>query len=106
VPVVEVSERTGPFARSISQPQFERSLLNVEVSSNLSASDSLQIWACCVYNFAAGELSHPDDKLPAISGLAKRLQHHLPDTRYLAGLWGINLENCFGFWIWISGLLE
>jgi hypothetical protein len=87
------SETTGPFARSIPQSELEGSLLNVEVSSNLSASDSLQIWACCVNNFTKGELSHLGDKLPAIFGLAKRLQHHLPDTRYLAYLWSINLEK-------------
>jgi hypothetical protein len=87
------SEEFGPFPKEISNLQIERILLSHEIISKRTADRLIQLWACCVQNFTKGKLSYPGDKLPAISGLARRLQQYLPDARYLAGLWSIELEN-------------
>jgi hypothetical protein len=48
---------------------------------------------CCHYTYR--ELTFPADKLPAISGLARRIAHRqISDTEYLAGLWKCDLMSC------------
>jgi hypothetical protein len=47
-------------------------------------------WFKLVELFSEKELTKPEDTLPAISGIVKRLQERTSAT-YLAGLWGTNL---------------
>jgi hypothetical protein len=49
-------------------------------------------WYEWVSSFSGLELSHNGDKLPAISGLAKKMGQRRPSARYLAGLWDDSLE--------------
>jgi hypothetical protein len=49
-------------------------------------------WTAYVEHYSAGKLTVTEDKLPAISGLARRLQRHFDGSQYLAGLWRIDLE--------------
>jgi hypothetical protein len=47
-------------------------------------------WSEVVTNFSSRHLTNPDDKLPALSGLA-RLYHQIRGGRYLAGLWDVTV---------------
>ncbi|CAI6342437.1 unnamed protein product [Periconia digitata] len=48
-------------------------------------------WDDIVYQYSSAELTNPaTDKLPALSGIARR-QHEAVDGRYLAGMWKENL---------------
>jgi hypothetical protein len=49
-------------------------------------------WQALVENFSSLKLSRDTDKLPAISGLAKKMAQRRPGARYLAGLWDDSLE--------------
>jgi hypothetical protein len=50
-------------------------------------------WPMIVSIYAAGNLSHEEDKIVAISGLATRFKWLLQDTEYLAGFWKRNLVH-------------
>ncbi|CAG8953401.1 hypothetical protein HYFRA_00010149 [Hymenoscyphus fraxineus] len=49
------------------------------------------LWANIVSQYSSGELTFEDDKLIAISGVAKRLATILKDDKYIAGFWESNL---------------
>ena len=46
-----------------------------------------KIWQQLVGPYGDSELTKPEDKLPAISGLARTVHEHLGGDEYLAGLW-------------------
>jgi hypothetical protein len=51
-------------------------------------------WGVIIENFSRARLSNPEDKLIAISGLAKKFQSNLPvKDRYVAGMWESNLQT-------------
>ncbi|KAF2025550.1 hypothetical protein EK21DRAFT_103869 [Setomelanomma holmii] len=50
------------------------------------------LWALAVWTFSKTTLTNPNDKLIALSGIAKRFACLLND-RYLVGLWRKNLEH-------------
>lgn len=52
-----------------------------------SLSDPYEFWDGAVHAYTRGALTREEDKLIALSGLAKELELVLKD-RYLAGLWG------------------
>jgi hypothetical protein len=69
---------------------------------NSTSEDVYRGWYSIVEEYTKRELSFPDDKLPAISGLAHRMVKTVND-KYLAGLWkgdlyrGILWQPHFGF---------
>jgi len=46
-----------------------------------------QYWSHIIMDFSRRDLSHPRDKLPALEGLARRLQSQMAGDIYLSGLW-------------------
>lgn len=44
-------------------------------------------WQQCIHNYGTRNLTYPSDKLPAVSGVAKVLNHDGALGQYLAGLW-------------------
>lgn len=53
-------------------------------------------WRRLVREYSERHLTHPSDRLPALSGIAARFQTAL-HTRYLAGLWENDLPRCLGW---------
>ena len=52
------------------------------------------LWRTIVEDYCLMNLTHHSDRLPALSGLAKKLSEHMPDgDEYLAGLWKGNLAR-------------
>jgi len=51
------------------------------------SSDSTKNWHNLIERYTEMHLSVPADKLPAISGVAKRIAAQRPRTSYIAGLW-------------------
>ena len=51
------------------------------------------MWSALVGMYAGCALTRPEDKLVALSGLAKRFAEALPSDEYLAGLWKGNLPH-------------
>ncbi|KAH0559419.1 hypothetical protein GP486_004066 [Trichoglossum hirsutum] len=54
--------------------------------------DAYPYWYSVVEEYAEREFSFPEDKLPAISGLAQKMARTI-DDRYLAGLWKGDLHR-------------
>ncbi|KAF2745082.1 HET-domain-containing protein, partial [Sporormia fimetaria CBS 119925] len=59
---------------------------------------SLEMWHEIVRRYSATLLTKPEDKLVALSGIAKRIMSIRNDT-YLAGLWRRDLESQLSWWI-------
>jgi hypothetical protein len=58
----------------------------------LLTTETVRHWAICIRGFTPGALSHPSDKLVAISGLAKKLAVRYQGNTYVAGLWREHIE--------------
>jgi hypothetical protein len=52
------------------------------------AAEMLKLWIRTVCNFSECQLTREEDKLPAVSGIAKAIQPFFTNGEYLAGLWG------------------
>jgi hypothetical protein len=52
------------------------------------ANEMLNLWAQTVRTFSECQLTRAEDKLPALSGIAKTIQPFLANRDYFAGLWG------------------
>ncbi|PQE28622.1 heterokaryon incompatibility protein [Rutstroemia sp. NJR-2017a BBW] len=52
------------------------------------ANKMLNLWARTVCTFSECQLTRSEDKLPALSGIAKAIQPFLANGDYFAGLWG------------------
>lgn len=50
-------------------------------------SELRQLWMFIIRDYTARHLTHAQDRLRAISGIAARFHQILPKSRYLAGLW-------------------
>ncbi|KAN0104287.1 HET domain containing protein [Hyaloscypha variabilis] len=55
-------------------------------------------WHRIVSGYSACELTHPRDKLVALSGLARRFQNITKET-YVAGLWKERLQSDLRWWV-------
>lgn len=49
-------------------------------------------WFEAVVSFSQCYLTREEDKLVALSGVAKEIKAKLPNTQYFAGLWGLDME--------------
>lgn len=58
-----------------------------------SFSDAINLWESVVRTFSVCRLTMPNDKLVALSGIAKAIQGQFPDMEYLAGLWKCELKE-------------
>ena len=81
----EPAHRGGTYPGGTVKHEFHRILK--QRSSGLTVSG----WHKMVQEYSALDLSHEDDKLPALSGLAKQNGRLRPSARYLAGLWSNSL---------------
>ncbi|KAI3337146.1 HET-domain-containing protein [Xylariaceae sp. AK1471] len=63
-----------------------------QVSPRVESTLLAHSWRKIVEFYSALELTYPTDKLPALSGLAKRMGERRPDATYLAGLWKDSLD--------------
>jgi hypothetical protein len=56
-----------------------------------------ELWKRVVERFSTTKLSHPEDKLMALAGIARHFQRHLfsgrIESKYVAGMWSRNLES-------------
>jgi hypothetical protein len=77
------------FARNWAKQEF-RSMLRLPPGSDSSPSfalNRLAHWKRLVERYSQHQLSYPMDRLPAISGLAKRFGASMTGVKYLAGVW-------------------
>jgi len=52
-----------------------------------------RLWPKIVHEYSGRSLTFRKDRLPALSGIAKRLQESTKESRYLAGLWSNHLPG-------------
>ncbi|KAF5544825.1 heterokaryon incompatibility protein [Fusarium phyllophilum] len=67
-------------------------LLNRDVNANTSrvGPDPFELWSGLITHYTSRDMTKSNDRLPALSGIAKWLQPHLGNPRHLAGLWNNN----------------
>lgn len=53
-------------------------------------------WADIVKQYSAKDLTYPEDRLPALAGIAEELGH-MTEWTYICGLWQEELEQTFGW---------
>ncbi|KAF2869531.1 heterokaryon incompatibility protein-domain-containing protein [Massariosphaeria phaeospora] len=78
--------------KSIAAPWGKRDFESMMIESPSSPTKSFQLdritgWKSLVQKYSELHLTFAEDRLPAISGLAKRMGSRMPDAQYLAGLW-------------------
>ena len=56
-------------------------------------------WTRIIATYSACSITRSEDKLVAISGVARRMSNHFSNSTYLAGLWSLDLEPQL---LWIS----
>ena len=61
------------------------------VAGDLTADDINRAWHAIVQGYTSKNLTYEKDRLPALSGLARRFCQMKTVTDYLAGLWRDNL---------------
>lgn len=59
----------------------------------VSVEELIAVWGAIVFHYSVRFLSHPSDRLTALSGLAKRLQERGLLGDYVAGLWSRHLDH-------------
>ncbi|KAH8660602.1 heterokaryon incompatibility protein-domain-containing protein [Xylariales sp. PMI_506] len=104
--------RLLPGAPLSSTSEFRRLLVSSALPLPLPASeeqdqqlditgyDLCMEWPSLVAEFTSKDLSYPQDRLPAISGLATLVQERLPRSlQYLAGHWSVDLDYSL---LWLS----
>jgi hypothetical protein len=62
-------------------------LLSVNIDTIDPAMERRLTWSYIVRDYASRQLTFAQDKLPALSGLARYISHTRPGDTYLAGLW-------------------
>lgn len=63
------------------------SLISMRVPKDTPINELQDRWQVLVTDYSARDLSRPEDKLPALAGLAQAFLEQMPDNSYLAGLW-------------------
>ncbi|KAK6425206.1 hypothetical protein LTR95_016287 [Oleoguttula sp. CCFEE 5521] len=75
------------------QPEPEPQMKNGILSELQTGADAHTLWYLFLVHYTARYLTYGNDKLPAILGLASRFSKHLPEDRFVAGLWFNDLVN-------------
>ena len=88
------------------RPMRRRSRHHPETNQREDGSDDIAVeaWRYIIQDYSARQLSFPQDKLPALSGIAWWFAKHFPEARgdeYLAGLWRSQLPESL---LWFHGL--
>ncbi|KAL9097032.1 MAG: hypothetical protein Q9165_000996 [Trypethelium subeluteriae] len=78
-----------------------QSMKNTLISEKLHSSTAYQIWWDVLHEYTRKSLTKDEDRLPAISGIAMRIQVHIGD-QYVAGLWRNNLVEDLQWFISIG----
>ena len=61
------------------------------VTGDLTADETIRAWHIIVQGYTSKNLTYEKDRLPALSGLARRFCQMETGTDYRAGLWRDNL---------------
>ncbi|KAK4498917.1 hypothetical protein PRZ48_009427 [Zasmidium cellare] len=69
---------------------------HVQSDANILVTRSEHTWRMVICAFSALNLSHPADRLPALSGLA---QASVIDSEYLAGIWSYEFEANLAWYV-------
>ena len=89
---------TGWPGQSLPQRDIKRLLLWQATAAPV---EFRRLWANLVGSYSACELIRDEDKLPAISGLARVLRVRRPNQYFLSGLWNAGLSEQL---LWIPGI--
>ncbi|KAF2014864.1 HET-domain-containing protein [Aaosphaeria arxii CBS 175.79] len=91
------------FEHSLSRPQESQSPIDQSndnaVHSSSAQERALKEWARIIETYSKTSLTNPEDKLIALSGMAKNMFKEIysgqrsTGSQYVAGLWGIRLES-------------
>ncbi|KAF4502395.1 hypothetical protein FAGAP_1365 [Fusarium agapanthi] len=73
----------------------------MNANANCIGPDPFQLWSGLVTHYTSRDMTKPNDRLPALSGIAKWLQPHLGNLGYLAGIW--NNSDLHRQLAWFSG---
>ncbi|KAF5641437.1 heterokaryon incompatibility protein [Fusarium tjaetaba] len=60
---------------------------DVNVNASRIGPDPFELWSGLITHYTSRDMTKSNDRLPALSGIAKWLQPHLGNPEYLAGLW-------------------
>lgn len=63
---------------------------DMKVNASRIRPDPFQLWSGLVTHYTSRDMTKSNDRLPALSGIAKWLQTHLGNPGYLAGIWNNN----------------
>jgi hypothetical protein len=83
---------TGEMNRDHQHPTSVVRSIIANCHHDLGRPEILNSWRRAVLMYSACDLTFDNDKLPALSGIAKTYQHALKDE-YLAGLWRSDIGN-------------
>jgi Heterokaryon incompatibility protein (HET) len=89
----------GAKLRQHSKRGFSKVIQRNQAASKLSIEPwrwtviELKMWPQIVAEYSARDLTFRTDRLPALSGVAKRLHESNPSMEYLAGLWSTHLPG-------------
>ncbi|KAH8655462.1 heterokaryon incompatibility protein-domain-containing protein [Xylariales sp. PMI_506] len=99
---IEVTHSIVHGKRSISEFVDSITALGRESKEYETISQMTWLWAGIVWDHSHRQVTHKADRLPAISGIAKKMNDSVPD-RYLARLWarGLPTQLC---WMSLRGL--
>lgn len=86
----------GSADRETAQRNMKRLLLGQE---EVEPRAFRQLWAKLIRSYSACDLTRDEDKLPAISGLAKILHSSRANQYFLSGLWSLSLYEQL---LWVS----
>lgn len=75
------------------ETHIKRTMLSNSNTDAISVDDAMKAWTGYVREYSGKDLSHPEDKLPALSSVARQMQFHFEGARYLAGLWDLEVER-------------
>ncbi|KAK3057099.1 hypothetical protein LTR09_002138 [Extremus antarcticus] len=89
--------RAGVFSESLPRHSAE-AVMNIEpskallsVSGEITSRTTTTDWLRLVSEYSSRDITKPSDRLPAIAGLADRVQKQMGDAVYLQGLWSHGL---------------
>ncbi|KAE8446787.1 hypothetical protein EG329_011692 [Mollisiaceae sp. DMI_Dod_QoI] len=82
-----------PTLRGHEKDSSTRTILSSLEGHQYSLVDAMRAWKTYIRAYSKRHLTYASDKLPAIAGVARRMQHNFPRGCYLAGLWEMGIED-------------
>ena len=88
------------LAKPIRKPRRSSSIPQATLELLRQRSEAVLTWEFIVNAFMERTLSFSNDKLPAISGIARHVKETRPNDTYIAGMWKADLPRCL---LWGGG---